>query len=33
MHNLVITLQGDAVDKAGKMALEMGLKGTELHWY
>ena len=32
LHNLVITLPGDAVDKVGKMALEMGLKGQELHW-
>ncbi len=32
LHNLVITMPGDAVDKVGAMALEMGLKGPELHW-
>lgn len=32
LHNLVITLPGDAIDKVGKMALEMGLKGPEMNW-
>lgn len=32
LHNLVITMPGDAVNKVGAMAQEMGLKGPELHW-
>ncbi len=32
LHNLVITMPGDVVDRVGKMALEMGLKGPELGW-
>ena len=32
LHNLVITLPGDAIEKVGKMALAMGLKGPELNW-
>jgi azurin/glucose/arabinose dehydrogenase len=32
LHNMVLTIPGDAVDKVGKMALEMGLKGPEMNW-
>lgn len=32
LHNLVVTIPGDAVDKVGAQALEMGLKGPELNW-
>lgn len=32
LHNLVVTMPGDVVDRVGKMALEMGLKGPELGW-
>lgn len=32
LHNLVLTAPGDAVNKVGAMALEMGLKGPELNW-
>lgn len=32
LHNLVITQPGDVVDKVGKMAMEMGLKGPDLQY-
>jgi azurin len=32
LHNLVITIPGDAIEKVGRMALEMGLKGPEMNW-
>lgn len=32
LHNLVVTQPGDVVDKVGRMAMEMGLKGPELQY-
>lgn len=32
LHNLVITKPGDAVEKVGKLSLELGIKGPDYHY-
>jgi azurin/glucose/arabinose dehydrogenase len=32
LHNLVITQPGDAVDRVGRLSLDLGLKGPDVHY-